>query len=277
MFDNLRRSIIIVLLVGLLSLLSACSLSQTAEHVSQPVITQEQLKKLELFNQTAEDMYQKTSQGDIPGALIQLDALSAQIPSLPFEGITTAEGIQALTETVTKAKRTFAAANLDPGKIQLASAQVRLAADALNHRNQPMWLQYYKLLQEDLSGAEKAVKINNKQNALGAYSKFDAHIATIKPSLLISKRPDQIEELESLMTFTKSQLNANPMQTQHAQAALHRLKDRVDDLFNKKDKSAYLPLGQPHMPVIWTTGIGSFIIAGLAFSAWEMFQRHKMG
>ena len=101
------------------------------------------------MNQIADEMYKQTMDGQVTEARNKLMQMSDQIPKIHFEGITSVEGLNALTETITRAKRVYNAADYSPEEGQVAVAKIRLATDALSHKNQPMWLQYYKVLQND--------------------------------------------------------------------------------------------------------------------------------
>jgi sporulation protein YpjB len=267
------RSLFIVLAVGV-QLLTACS--QTQQPLNQsvsPKPAEDQLQKLELLNQTADDMYKKVMQGDLMGGRAVLQQLSEQIPQIRYEGITTVEGLNALTETITQAKRTFNAVRLSPQEAQVSAATIRLATDALTHTNEPMWLQHYRMLQDDLDGMERSSKAQQKIELQAADTAFRQHIAILHPSLLISRNPTEIEKLDSLVLFISGQVRSEQQPYQQVLNVLPDLRNTIDVLFLKKEATAYLPIIDEQNPILWTLVIGSIILAVLAFAAWRLAKK----
>jgi sporulation protein YpjB len=235
--------------------------------------SEEQRRQAELLNQTADDMYKKVMAGDISGGGAVLEQLSEQIPQLRYEGITTVEGMNALTQTVTDAKRVFNGVRYSQDAGQVSAAKIRLAVDALTHKAQPMWLQYYKLLQEDIDRLEQSVKENNQQRLQSASAQLEQHVAVIHPSLLISRHPSDVEKLDSLVRFISGQARSDKQSYKEVDGALPPLRQHVDKLFLKGDTTAYLPLIDQQNPILWTLAIGSVIIAALAFAGWRLAQK----
>ncbi|SFK91264.1 sporulation protein YpjB [Paenibacillus sp. 1_12] len=266
-------SLLLTLLLGV-QLLTACSQSQLpTDQALTPKPAKDQLQKLEVLNQTADDMYKKVMQGDLDGGRAVLQLLSEQIPQIRYEGITTVEGLNALTEAITQAKRTFNAVKLSPAEGQVSVATIRLATDALTHPNEPMWLQYYSPLLNDLKQMEQASQDQKKPELSQAAISFRQHIAIIHPSLLISRDPTEIEKLDSLVIFVTDQVRSEQEPFKQVINVIPSLRNTIDILFLKKDATAYLPIIDDQNPIIWKLIIGAVILAVLAFAAWRLSKK----
>ncbi|MDQ1909390.1 sporulation protein YpjB [Paenibacillus sp. GD4] len=275
MFFAMRRKWtgLIAVLALASQVLIGCGQAVRSEGEAAPKPSQEQLQRVELLNQTADEMYKKVMQGDVAGGKVVLQQLSDQVTQIRFEGITSLEGINALTETVTEAKKVFNAAQFSQEEGQVSTAKIRLATDALTHTNNPMWLQYYKLLLEDVEGLESAAKNQQKTELQKVYRNWEQHYGIIHPSLLISRNPSDVEKLDSLTVFMKQQiLSAQDPYTQMLQI-LPQVRQSLDKLFMKKEATAYLPMAEPQNPILWTLTIGSVILAALIFAGWRLSKK----
>lgn len=233
----------------------------------------EQLQRVELLNQTADEMYKKVMQGDITGGRDVLQQVSDLVTTIRYEGLTTLEGLNALTDTITQGKRVFNAVGFKPDEGQVAAAQIRLATDALSHPEQPMWLQYYKLLQEDLNGIEQAAKSEKLPDFQKSVAVFERHISILHPSLLISRDPTDVEKLDSLVTFVSGQARSEKSPYQPVTNLLPTIHQLIDKLFLKKDATAFLPVVDDKNPILWTFAIGSVILAALGFAGWRLAKK----
>ncbi|MDQ0898353.1 MULTISPECIES: sporulation protein YpjB [unclassified Paenibacillus] len=262
-----------LLLAAVISISSACGVSTSTNGQAAKPIDPEQVERIAFLNQIADDMYKQTMDGQVTEARNKLMQMSDQIPKIHFEGITSVEGLNALTETITQAKRVYNAAAYSPEEGQIAVAKIRLATDALTHKNQPMWLQYYKVLQNDTNSLNEDVKANKQKEALANFGKLSQHIAIIHPSLLISRDAASVEKLDSLLAFIRTNLNSQPMSTRQLESGLDHLNHVLDDLFLKnKDAIAFVPITDPRQPIIWSLGIGLIIVSVLSFVGWRMYQ-----
>lgn len=276
MFRNagvLKRLTVTCLLAVVVSISAACSVSTSTNGQAAKPVDPEQIKRVEFLNQIADELYKQTMDGQVLEARNKLMQMSDQIPKIQFEGITSVEGLNALTETITQAKRVYNAASYSPEEAQMAVAKIRLATDALTHKNQPMWLQYHKVLQNDKTALLDAVNAGNQKEAIASFSNLSQHIAIIHPSLLISREPAAVERLDSLLTFLRKNVNSQPMATRQLISGLDQLGQIVDELFMKnKEAIAFVPIADPRHPIIWSAGIGLIIVSVLTFVGWRMYK-----
>ncbi|GLI07220.1 hypothetical protein YDYSG_32500 [Paenibacillus tyrfis] len=269
-----RFGVWLTLSVSLMLVATGCGEGKSTKETSASKPSAEQVQKIELLGQTAEELYQKAKQGDVPGSLMALQQLSDQIPKIRFEGLTSIEGMNALTRAVTDAKRVFNATSFKPEEGLMAAGKIRLAADALTHPHTPLWLQYDKLLSDDVSLLEKAATDKNRAEVRKGAALLDQHIGLIRPSLLISRSPTDVEKLDSLATFIKLQAQGEGELYRNVLNAVPPIRGLLDKLFLKRETTAYLPYPEQQNPILWIVTIGSVILASLAFAGWRLSQKN---
>ncbi|CAG7648828.1 sporulation protein YpjB [Paenibacillus allorhizosphaerae] len=272
---NMKWISVVLLLSLSSSALFGCSAAKGGKETVPVKPVQEQVQKVELLNETADEMYQKVLKGDVDGGRTVLQQISDQVTRIRFEGITSVEGMNALAETVTQAKRVFNAAKFNAEEGQLSAAKLRLATDALTHTSQPMWLQYYKVLQDDVNGLEHAAKEQNKAELQKAAEQLGQHYGIVHPSLLISRNAADVEKMDSLATFVKNQTVISAEPFKNILNAVGPMRQVLDKLFMKQETTAYLPYNDQQNPILWTLAIGSVIMMALGFAGWRLSKKDQ--
>ncbi|WP_068775424.1 sporulation protein YpjB [Paenibacillus sp. FJAT-26967] len=271
LFYSAKRIIGLCLWVAILTAAIGCS-PVSREALPAATVSPSQIQAAESLNQAAEELYKLTEQGKTDEARIRLEQLGEQATKLTYDGAITIEGLHALTETISKAKRTFAATDFSQDEALFASAKIRLAADALTHRNQPMWLQYYKLVKDDLERLDSNIRAGKKLESLLDYSKLYRHYSTIRPAILINRSPADVNKMDSLLTFLKKGLAEDRLDKTALHTAMEHAHKTIDGLFGRSEREAFLPMPDTQDPIIWSIGIGTFIIGVLLFAGWRMFR-----
>jgi sporulation protein YpjB len=265
-----------VLIMGGLSVLAGCGRLHLNGEDTAAVPDPQRRTQLEELNRTADELYQLATTGAFPGAREKLNRFGELAASISFTGLTGIEGVDALSDAVVEAKRIYNAAGLDPAQAVKAAAKLKLAADTLTHPNQPMWLQYYKVLSEDTKQMDYAISAGKQAAAVSYLSQLKEHYGTIRPAVWISRKPEEAEKLDSLLTFFSKYTAAGSFNQEVLQSGITQWKEALDVLFRKTgDRTAYMPGIQPDRPVLWTLTVGSFIIAVLLYSAWRMFDTER--
>lgn len=261
---------ILILCAGIALLLPGC-VKKTPAAVEYKA-TPEQIRQAERLNDTADEMYRLAMDGDMVKARDKLEDIGIKVTEMRFEGMTSVEGIGALSQSITEAKRIFNSVQYSQQEGQTAAAKIRLATDALTHMHQPMWLQYYKGMKETAHQLEQAVTNRNKQTAAERLGQLQARYDMIRPSLLISRTPSDVEKMDSLFTFLHSQLAKPELDMKNIGGGLTQLQLALDELFQRRDRAAFVPVIDRQTPVKWIVSLGTIIVAVLSFAAWRIFQ-----
>lgn len=268
-----RRGVLLLLMLAVVMVWAAgCAMLEEKGEQVAPAVDPDRQMKLEELNRTADELYEHTTAGSFLGAREKLILLGEQAAAISFTGITGIEGVDALTDAIVEAKRVFNAVRLDPSECVRMAAVLKLAADTLTHPNQPMWLQYYKVLSEDTRQFDYAVASGKQAEALAALGHMKEHYGTIRSAVWISRQPEEAERMDSLLAFFTKYTEAGSFRQEVLTSGLEQWREALQALFRKNgDRTAYMPGIQPDRPVLWTFTVGSFIIAVLMFSAWRMF------
>lgn len=277
---KLKPSVLLVLAAGLFVVLAAAcangkpqSGAETKPNPKQTVhLSPADAAKLEQLDRLGEETYKLTTDGSYMEARSRLLDMSALATRIQYAGVTTIEGVHALTETITDALRSFNAVKLQPEELKLRAAKVKLAADALTHKNDPMWLQYERVLVEDERALEDGIRTKEPKAVQTAVAGLKSHYDIIRPAVLISREPQMNEKMESLLVYLTNQSRANPLHEGNLQQGAAHLRDVLNQLFGREDKGAYAPLVDHRRPILWTVVIGTVIAAILAYAAWQMFR-----
>jgi sporulation protein YpjB len=229
-------------------------------------------KQIERFSQLADDVYTKTLKGEFLEARQQIIQLGDLLPKMRLEGITTLQGVRALADTLLQANRVYNAVQLNPEQANLASARIRLMADALSHPNTPLWLQFNKLFQEDLERIEKAVKLKQIKDIQITFADLRNHYFTIQPALQVSIQEEQLSKMDSSFQYLKNTLLAAPIKYSNIIHALKTLREQFDNLFQlNSETTAYLPFMYSNASLLtWRFSIGAIFILVLTFVAWRL-------
>ncbi|TNJ63574.1 hypothetical protein FE784_25000 [Paenibacillus hemerocallicola] len=271
-----RSACCVLLLV--MAILAGCGQGEPAG-ANDNTASSEQLKQVEQLNAAADEMYRYVMDGNMDKARDKLNEVGAKLTGIRFEGITSVEGVSALSESIVQAKRVFQSVQYSQEAGQAAAAKIRLATDALTHANQPMWLQYYKGMKESAYQLEQAVQRRNQRDAVAGLEQLQLRYSTIRPSILISRPSAQAEKLDSLFAFLRNQLSQPEADLKQIGGGLAHLQQSLDELFDRRDKAAYVPMVERPVPIRWIFTFGSIIVAVLAFAAWRIFdfERNSFG
>ncbi|MEX2460797.1 MAG: sporulation protein YpjB [Paenibacillaceae bacterium] len=258
----------LILLIG--CVFTGCTEREQRVSVSA-VPTEETVKQIERFSQMSDEVYNKTVQGEFLEARKKISQMSDLLPQMRLEGATTTFGLKALADTLVQAIQVFNAVRLDPEQALFQSARIRLMADALSHPNTPLWLQYNKIMQEDLRVMDQAVKQKKVEEVEPAFTKMKVHYQTIKPALQVSLQEEWLVKLDSAFQFMQTQLQASPLIATNVIDSIKTLHKVIEELFQiKSAATAYLPFMETNEPMLrWFIILTAIIMIALGFVAWR--------
>ncbi len=274
MLFSRAKGLILTMAVWVVALsLAGC---QTASDASfNPAgVKAEASEKLQLLDQIAEKVLAELNGGHVPQARDQLEWLGVEITKIEFEGIASVEGVNALTQTLVEAQRVFNRVKFSPAEGAAAATKVRLAVDALSHRNRPMWMQYRKQVEADLDKLAASVKQRAFPQVRVALEQADQHYALLRPAMLISKGSLATEQLDSLFAFMNSRHQEGD--AEGLQSGVDRMRQVWQEVFKDAGTETLIPLGSSDPPLIWGILIVLAIVMALAFTGWRKF-RHERG
>ncbi|NDI34378.1 sporulation protein YpjB [Chengkuizengella sediminis] len=273
-----RKSIFIVymLIMGFsIIFISGCA-TKEPNHSAQKVLSldEENLKQLETMNMLASEMVQKTTEKNYVEARDILLKLSEQLTEVNYDGLTSIEGLKALSDTFVIAKRNFNSVNLSEQDALISSAKVHLVIDALSHQKEPMWLQYYSVLNSDLSELQTAASLGNKEKTNQLMKTYEQHYAFIRPAMIINREPENIDQLDSYLTFLQNHISDEDKK-ENVNAVIEELKRFIKEVFYQDQSSTVPPLTKDQSIFSWVISIGTIIVSVLFYVGWRRYDYEK--
>ncbi|GLX68953.1 sporulation protein YpjB [Paenibacillus glycanilyticus] len=167
-----------------------------------------------------------------------------------------------------------------------AAAKIHLTTDALIRPDHALWLQYEKVMIEDL---ERVNRSWNRQTddgataARAAMNSFNDHLLRIEAAAAMQRPVDRIQELRDRMQYTNVLLEAGMKgQTkqdwtdnsiQDLEFSVNRL---FDDGHNQEEEPVVAPIGETN-PISWILLLGAIIMAVLTYSGWRKYKQQPYG
>lgn len=181
-------------------------------------------------------------------------------------------------------------ASLENGRLQsdwlTAAASIHLTTDALLRPSHALWLQYEKVMLEDLHRINVAWKRQTGDGAIAAraaMNSFTAHLSRIEAAAAMQRPHERIEELNERIRYTNVLLEAG-MKGQTKQDwtddSIDELRAALTRVFSdgllSEEEPVIAPLAAAN-PISWTFLIGAIIMAVLAFTAWRKYRQEPYG
>lgn len=226
------------------------------------------------LDQAAEALYGYVLEGDVIKARQESEEISQIFISSSFEGLTSVEGINALSAAIMDVKSAMAGVEAAPAKWEAAAARLRLAANSLNHPRQPMWLQYYKLVREDLNDMEQSAAGNDLKSWKAALTRLQSRYENIRPAVIISRAPESVNAFDSWLSYAGGIAGSSqPVERARLLEIVSYGQDAVRVMFGKeRDEPALsLPLA-PQQYGAWGLLAGAFILTVLVYAAYRKYR-----
>ena len=227
-----------------------------------------------LLEQAAETLYGHVLEGDVMKVREDTEKISQLFTSSSFEGLTSVEGINALSGVIIDLKAAVAGAQVSPQRWESAAAKLRLAVNSLNHPRQPLWSQYYKLIREDLNTMKKSATENNIQAWNAALQRLQSRYETIRPAVIISKPPEEVNTFDSWLSYAAGVVTSSqPIERSRLLEIVTYGEEAVRILFGKEKEEPVLSLPMaPQEYGIWGLLGAFFIIGALVYTGFRKYR-----
>ncbi|WP_150271102.1 sporulation protein YpjB [Paenibacillus tepidiphilus] len=231
----------------------------------------------EQLEEAAEALYTYVLKGDVSKAREKSEEISRLFVASSFEGLASVEGIHALAEVIMDVKATFAAAEISPERWEAAAARLRLAANSLNQPHQPMWLQYYKVIREDLNDMERSAGAGDLAGWKTSVTRLQSRYDNIRPAVVISRPPETVNQLDSWLSYAAEiPSSTQPVPRARLLEIISYGQEAVRVVFGKERNEPALSLPLPPQRYgIWGFLGGAFIAAALGYAAYRKYRGDK--
>lgn len=257
------------LVIGLAACLLLGSLPvQAAENGGEPG----REEKLRLLDETAAALYREAKAGKAVEAREELERFADLMTRLSYGGITTLEGLNALTSLVAESREVYNRVQFDQRLALLSAAKIRLAADALTHREKPLWLEYRATFEQDAEKLREAILSGRREEAKRALGAFYDHYLVIRPAVLISRSAAVAEKLDSWFLFMNGLLSAPDYDAARVKDGAANAAQLIEELFRPGDAAASAGPGKPAAPALWAAMVCGAIVSVLAYVGYRKYK-----
>lgn len=157
---------------------------------------QSDIKTLEELSMS---LYESVQVKDYENAKLIIEEIADIFPNIDYKGLTNVEGIEALSKSIINTKKVLASLEPKYSTILNNVTQLRLAVDALSHKEQPLWKRYYSVIYQDIEQIRRAYQKQDENQLQESIKGFELHYKLIKPALLVSEKKYIVEKIDSLI------------------------------------------------------------------------------
>ncbi|MEK4511531.1 MULTISPECIES: sporulation protein YpjB [Paenibacillus] len=233
----------------------------------------ERAEKLQRLETAAERLYNNMQQGNAQGALLEMESLIDALEGLSFKGLTSVEGIHALAETIMDARETLSRVEVSQEEWIGTSARLRLAVNSLNHQEGALWLQYYKVMADNLQSMEKARVAGDASELKDVFQTFKEHYEVIRSAAIITRDPSEINKFESWLSYVERLSNDKTLDLGAIDQGIDLGKSLLKELFGRRaDEPVFLPITGYGSPWYWSTLIGGWIVLTLFYTGFRKYR-----
>ncbi|EGG32260.1 sporulation protein YpjB [Paenibacillus sp. HGF5] len=223
------------------------------------------------LNKEVEQLYRHVEEGNVQAVLEDIRRVSGLFEASSFQGLTGVEGIHALAESILEMKEATARATQEPQHWMVSAGKLRMAADSLIHARDALWLQYYKVIREDLRVMGQYAQQQDQAGMRRAYDSLSEHYELIRPSVVIQRKPEDVNMMESWISYAGGLVASGD--TAQVGKVVPQGEEMMNMLFGKKkDEPALAPLGEVKEPWTWQLVIAAFILAALTFAGYRKYR-----
>ena len=190
------------------------------------------------LNKEVEQLYRHVEEGNVQAVLEDIRRVSGLFEASSFQGLTGVEGIHALAESILEMKEATARATQEPQHWMVSAGKLRMAADSLIHARDALWLQYYKVIREDLRVMGQYAQQQDQAGMRRAYDSLSEHYELIRPSVVIQRKPEDVNMMESWISYAGGLVASGD--TAQVEKVVPQGEEMMNMLFGKKKTSLRL-------------------------------------
>lgn len=272
----MKRALVLVVIIACLGAALYMGTTMRAAK-SPPPVTEQTQSVYQKMDVLSEDVYRLAKEGKYNEAKKQLAELGVLVASAkPPRGLSL-EAVNALTDTVVKAKRAFAAVEAEPNRLIWHALQVRLTIDSLTHESEPLWKNYYNSYQEHVNKMMLLVASRKQNEFARAFTQNLQLYQTLKPAMSIHTPVQNMESLYSIYSFLIQETRKQEYNWDGITNALEELNRQTQIIFLGKEQPTFGLGIPPQSPILIIALFASCIVSGLGYFAWKKYRAENEG
>lgn len=229
-------------------------------------------EKLRMLDEVAATLYRAAKAGQPAEAKAELERFADLMTRFSYSGVTSLEGLNALTSLVAESREVYNRVQFNEREALLAAAKLRLAADALSHKEKPLWLEYRGTFEQDAKQLRDAVSKGRQEEARQALQVFYDHYLIIRPAVLISRSTEMAEKIDSWFIFMNGLVSASDYDAALAKEGADNTDRLIEELFREGDLSALAGPGETGTPALWAAMVCGAIVSVLVYVGYRKYK-----
>lgn len=195
-----------------------------------------------------------------------IEDISILFPTMKYDGLTTVEGIEAISSAIIQVKGELAALQPKYDTALYHTTQLYLAIDALFHPSQPIWNRYYFRINKDIEQIQNSLASKNQKEFQESLQLLQSHYLLIKPSLYVVRPPYMIEKIDSLIIAISTQSDKQKAWL------VTQLQKEFELIFSGKEEEVFG--NQIAQNNFWKTSFGMALVifVVLSYVIWKKFK-----
>ncbi|MFC0559902.1 sporulation protein YpjB [Halalkalibacter alkalisediminis] len=222
------------------------------------------------LNHTSDQILQLVKQEEFEEAKQMLDYFSVSFLEVDFqeEGITMSS-LRTVTSSFEKAVEAVTAIDMPLDQRIFTVTAFRLAIDALSSEHHPLWLHTEKSVMNAIRAMKETIGEGETQAFQHRFNEFLRHYDMIRPALFIDIEPQQLQRVDSQITFLERIRNES-LDEDKVISHLEIMEKEWTNLYQRiKEDSAD--------PSLWWVmfTIGGMITMSLSYVGWKKYRAEK--
>lgn len=234
------------------------------------VLEDEKQAKWQKLNQLAEAALLFAKKQEFAASTKSINDLAAHFIRIEIgEYVDRIEQAQILLDSIVQAKNTLNPIEPNQEQVERKIWRLRLALDAVSHKKQPLWINYYPTLAKTISEVMYSIEHNERDRFYHLLNQLSAQFEMVRPAMIVSHPPGVVEKLDSQLSYlqtNKGELWQNKDQAMQMLKAIERQLKTA--FFQKVDNSL-----QSLLFII--LGIGTLICSVLSYVAWRKYKGER--
>lgn len=242
-----------------------------ADQVDQAeVLEDEKQAKWQKLNELAEEALLFAKKQEFAASKKSINDLAAHFIRIEIgQYVDRIEQAQILLDSIVQAKNTLNPIEPNQEQVEHKIWRLRLALDAVSHKKQPLWINYYPTLAKTISEVMYSIEHNERDRFYHLLNQLSAQFEMVRPAMIVSHPPGVVEKLDSQLSYlqtNKGELWQNKDRAMQMMKAFERQMKTA--FFQKVDNSL-----QSLLFII--LGIGTLICSVLSYVAWRKYKGER--
>ncbi|WNC17283.1 sporulation protein YpjB [Brevibacillus brevis] len=230
-------------------------------------------KQLAALDQIAHEMLTNVKKGDIDGAQKRIVQLAQQFPNQRMPIPIRIESLNAVTQSILAAKKSFAGANVSEQQLLWHATQVRVAIDALTHVHQPMWRSYYPSIATQVQNLQQSAVERNYTQFREQFDENYRLYLVIKPAMSIQLPEAEMTSISAAYDRISKEMRNAQVDWQLVREALRDLNGSMQTAFIGREESTFARLMmRPDSPMTMIVSVGIALLIALSYVAWKKYE-----